>query len=179
MNFRGIKNLYGSNIVPGEGPLPCDLFLIGEAPGEQEDLQGKPFVGRCGQLLNKILKTIGRPRETVRITNAVKQRPPSNRTPTFEEIQAHRPFLLDEIFECKPRCVVLMGKSAAQAFLNQENVGPIWKLRKALMFKGTFNNRTQTRLIFTYHPAAGLRTSTYAEDLKKDLKRAIRFIKGN
>lgn len=173
MKMKNLKDLYGSNFVPDEGPVPCDLLLIGEAPGEQEDLEGKPFVGDCGDLINGILRRAGWPRLLARVTNAVKQRPPKNRKPTFEEIQMHQGYLMREITFCRPRCIVLLGKSAAQAFFNEKNLGSIWSLRRRIFYSGS------RRVFVTYHPGAALRATSNKEDLEKDIKRAVRFLKGN
>jgi DNA polymerase len=172
MNILDLKKLYkNAKLVPGEGPLPCELLLIGEAPGEKEDKERRPFVGDCGELINEILNATKLPRRKVRITNAVKQRPPKNRKPTFEEILAHRSFLMQEIKECEPRAIILLGKTAAQAFFKEEELEPIWRLRKKLFYNGS------QRIFVTYHPGAALRSDSNKELLKKDIERVVHFLK--
>lgn len=118
-------------IVNGKGPTPCDVMLIGEAPGEQEDRKGEPFVGRAGSILNTALDLIDVKREDVYITNTIRCRPPRNRRPTKEEINMCRVHLDKEIAAVKPKRIVLMGKTATENFLPMmingfsENVGTV------------------------------------------------------
>ena len=117
-----------TNVVFGHGPIPCNLMIIGEGPGEQEDLSGKPFVGRAGQLLTKILDAVGINRETdAFIANTVKCRPPENRTPELTEIEACKPFLIQQIQLVKPKVLILLGSPALKTIL-EEKV-PITKVR--------------------------------------------------
>ena len=97
------------NAVPGEGPPDADLMVIGEGPGANEDEQGRPFVGRAGDLLNDILAAIGCPRETVYIANIVKCRPPQNRNPEPDEIVACVPYLHRQLSLVKPKVIIPMG----------------------------------------------------------------------
>ncbi|MFQ6109372.1 MAG: uracil-DNA glycosylase, partial [Candidatus Aminicenantales bacterium] len=105
------------NAVPGEGSLEAALMFVGEAPGRDEDIQGKPFVGRAGQLLTKIIQAMSFRREEVYITNVVKCRPPKNRTPHREEIEKCRGYLLEQIQIINPRVIVTLGKVAADFFI--------------------------------------------------------------
>jgi DNA polymerase len=170
MKIDKLPDLYGSNFVPGEGLVPCDLLLIGEAPGKNEDREGRPFVGSAGKLLDRLLLEADRPRASVRITNSVKQRPPENRTPLFEEIQAHRPFLLKEIEECKPFCILALGKTAMLSLFDKEQLPSIAILRRSLLYQG------RVRIFSTYHPAAALRVPSYEELILQDLNKCLKFI---
>lgn len=110
-----------TNVVFGHGPIPCDLMIIGEGPGEQEDQQGKPFVGRAGQLLTKILESVGINREEEAfIANTVKCRPPNNRTPLPTEIETCKPFLIRQIQIIKPKVLVLLGAPALKTILEEK-----------------------------------------------------------
>jgi DNA polymerase len=115
-----------SHVVFGEGPQPCDLVFIGEGPGEVEDQTGRPFVGRAGQLLDEILKASELPRESVYITNTVKCRPPENRLPHKDEMEACWPYLEAQIFHLKPKIVVTLGNAPTQLLLEtQEGITKI------------------------------------------------------
>lgn len=106
-----------TQVVPGEGSPEADLLFIGEAPGEVEDRQGRPFVGPAGQLLDRILESAGFKREEVYITNMVKCRPPLNRTPQRDEIETCWPYLDAQIRQIKPKIIVALGNVPAQSFL--------------------------------------------------------------
>jgi len=105
-------------LVFGEGDPDADLMIVGEGPGEEEDRSGRPFVGRAGQLLDKILASVDIDRDTVYITNMVKFRPPGNRAPTREETEASLPVLLDQIRLVKPQIIVTLGNVPTQWFLD-------------------------------------------------------------
>jgi DNA polymerase len=140
-----------TQVVFGMGDPVADLMFIGEGPGEQEDRQGLPFVGRSGQLLDRLLlEELGITREQVYIANVVKCRPPGNRDPQPEEIEACRPYLEGQLAFLRPRVVVTLGNFATKLLL--ETKDGITKLR------GTeFPYRGGTVLIPTFHPAAVLR----------------------
>jgi len=108
-----------TQVVAGEGPSPCRLVIVGEAPGEREDLEGRPFVGRAGAILDVALKAGGVSRREALITNVVKCRPPGNRRPTREEIEACRPFLEWEVARAGAPVVVALGSTAAKAVLGR------------------------------------------------------------
>jgi len=117
-----------TKVVFGHGPVPCNLMLIGEGPGGEEDLQGLPFVGRAGQLLTKIFESVNIDREKeVYITNIVKCRPPGNRTPVSKEVEACNPYLEAQIREIKPKIILLAGSPATKAVLKIDK--PITKVR--------------------------------------------------
>ena len=155
------------NAAPGEGVLQPVVLVIGEGPGEDEDKQGRPFVGRAGQLLDKMLASIGLSRETnCFIANVVKCRPPENRDPRPEETSACARFLERQVLILKPRFILIAGKVAAHTLLKTSD--PIGKMR------GKFNNLTFGALtipaIATYHPAALLRSDEYKRPAWEDLK---------
>lgn len=116
------------SVVFGNGPVPCDLMLIGEAPGADEDIQGLPFVGKAGQLLTQVLESVGikRPQD-IYITNTVKCRPPENRTPLANEQASCKPYLDAQIKLVNPKIILLAGAPAVKAVLNSEE--PISKIR--------------------------------------------------
>jgi len=117
-----------TQVVVGSGPTRCNLMIIGEGPGEQEDLNGVPFIGRAGQLLTKILESAGIQRDTqAYITNTVKCRPPENRTPLTAEIEACKPYLIRQIQLVQPRVLVLLGAPSLKTIL--EEMTPISKVR--------------------------------------------------
>jgi uracil-DNA glycosylase len=136
--------------VFGVGDRQADLLFIGEAPGEQEDLCGEPFVGPAGKLLDNMLQAIGKERgKGIYIANVLKCRPPFNRNPHIEEIEPCEPFLLQQINLIKPKLIVLLGKFAAQSVLRSDLT--IARLRKTLhQYQGI-------PVIVTYHPAYLLR----------------------
>lgn len=109
-----------TNVVVGSGPVPCNVMIIGEGPGEQEDLQGKPFIGKAGQLLTKILESVGIDRDTdTYIANTVKCRPPKNRTPFPSEIEACKPYLIRQIQLVKPKILLLLGAPSLKTILEE------------------------------------------------------------
>jgi uracil-DNA glycosylase family 4 len=117
-----------TKVVFGHGPVPCDLMLIGEGPGEQEDLSGEPFVGRAGQLLTQILSSINIDREKdIYITNIVKCRPPENRAPEKDETEACFPYLVEQIKWLKPKIILLAGAPATKVVLKNDE--PMSKVR--------------------------------------------------
>lgn len=137
------------NLVFGEGNPDAQLMLIGEAPGEDEDLSGRPFVGRAGQLLDKILASVGLARETLYITNIVKYRPPGNRNPTPQEIAASEPLLLEQIKLVRPQIIATLGNIATQYFLgNKEGISKT---------HGHWYQWHGVRIFPLYHPAYLLR----------------------
>ncbi len=135
--------------VFGVGSRQADWMLIGEAPGEQEDLQGEPFVGRAGQLLNAMLAAVGLAREQVYIANVLKCRPPNNRDPQPEEVSCCEPYLQRQIELIGPRIILALGRHAAHSLLKTEL--PLNKLR------GRRLNYHGTALVVSYHPAYLLR----------------------
>ncbi|MGV8175035.1 MAG: uracil-DNA glycosylase [Methanothrix sp.] len=148
-----------TNAVPGSGPVPAGIMLVGEAPGREEDLSGKPFVGRAGRLLDDALALAGLQRSEVFITSVIKCRPPKNRKPMKKEMASCLPFLQAQIEIVQPKVVCLMGNTAAAAVLGQQGIkslrGRLW----------------QDRFLVTYHPAAVLRNRNLMGEFVSDLER--------
>jgi DNA polymerase len=153
-----------TTIVFGSGDPGARLVFIGEGPGEEEDRQGKPFVGRAGQLLTKMLESVGISRDEVYICNIVKCRPPGNRNPEPDEIAACAPFLEGQLAAIRPGVVAALGAFAAQTLLRTKE--PIGKLRGQLQAYGA------AVLVPTFHPAFLLRNPgpTYRQQAHEDLK---------
>jgi len=151
-------------IVFGVGNPNAQLMFVGEAPGADEDQQGEPFVGRAGQLLTKIIESIGLQRSDVYIANVIKCRPPGNRNPEPEEVAECRPFLFSQIDAIKPRVVVALGTFAAHTLLGTD--APISRLRGHVH---AFRNGAQ--LIPTFHPAFLLRSPDRKRDVWEDMKK--------
>lgn len=151
-----------TNIVFGDGNERAKLMFVGEAPGENEDLQGRPFVGRAGQLLEKMIEAMGLSRSDVYIANVVKCRPPENRNPEHDEIESFEPFLHRQIDLIRPDVVVALGKFAAQTLLRTEI--PISQLR------GQFHEYRGIALMPTFHPAYLLRNPPSKKEAWEDLK---------
>lgn len=133
------------NIVFGDGSARAALMFIGEGPGEEEDLQGLPFVGKAGQLLNRMLSKLGLRREELYIANIVKCRPPGNRNPEADEIGQCLPFLLKQIEAIRPRVIVTLGAVATQALLQIQ--APITRLR------GQWQKYRDIKVMPTFHPS--------------------------
>ena len=162
-------SLHRNKVVFGEGSISADLMLIGEAPGADEDKQGKPFVGRAGQLLTKMLSAINIKREDVFICNILKCRPPNNRNPEKEEIEICTPFLEKQIEFIKPRFIFTLGNFATK-FILKTDVG-ITKLRgKPVEWKDGIT------IIPTYHPSALLRNPNLKRGSWEDLKLVRRLL---
>lgn len=157
------------NIVFGEGNERADLVFVGEGPGEDEDKMGRPFVGRAGQLLNKIIAAMGMSREDVYICNIVKCRPPGNRVPKDEEIAACEPFLVKQLEVIKPRIICALGFSATRTLLKTET--PISLLR------GNFNSYQGIAVMPTYHPAYLLRNSGAKKQVWEDMQQIMGKLK--
>ena len=138
--------------VFGVGKRDAPLFVIGEAPGADEDRQGEPFVGRAGQLLNAMLRAIGLPREEVYIANILKCRPPGNRDPQPAEAASCTPYLTEQIALVRPRVLLAVGRISAQWLLQTD--APIGRLRGRVHTYG----ENGTPLVVTYHPAYLLRS---------------------
>ncbi len=150
------------NFVFGEGNPHARVMVIGEGPGADEDLQGKPFVGRAGQLLTDILKAIKFSREEVFIANIVKCRPPANRTPYDSEIQECRPYLIRQIELIKPSFILCLGSTAVQALL--ERKGTLGSFRKKVF------DIHGAQMMVTFHPAALLRNPGWKRDTWEDVQ---------
>ncbi|RUM43200.1 MAG: uracil-DNA glycosylase [Desulfurobacterium sp.] len=162
-----------TNVVFGEGDPKTNLMFVGEAPGEQEDLQGRPFVGRAGQLLTKFLNLFGVPRERVYITNIVKCRPPGNRNPLPDEISSCYPFLEKQIELISPDVILCLGAFSTRTILNLPERAAISKLRgKPQKVK---IGKKEITVIPTFHPAYLLRNRRGEPEFQKDLEMALKL----
>ena len=157
-----------TNGVPGEGDPKAELVCVGEAPGAKEDETGRPFVGQAGQLLTKILSAIDLTREQVFICNVLKHRPPGNRNPLPEEVEACSPYLIRQLELIKPKVIVAFGTFAAQTLLQTKT--PLGQLR------GLVHRYHGIPLIVTYHPAALLRNPAWKRPTWEDVKLARRIL---
>ena len=167
-NHETILKKSAKNLVVFDGNLDAKVMFIGEAPGRDEDEQGIPFVGRAGQLLNKMLSAINLKRDAVYITNVVNWRPPDNRTPTDEEILEFLPFLQRQIDIVNPEYIFLLGGVAAKAILSTPlSLGKLrgkWHEYKSLQLNKTIFT------IASYHPAFLLRSPQYKKASWEDLQ---------
>ncbi|MDQ3673481.1 MAG: uracil-DNA glycosylase, partial [Gemmatimonadota bacterium] len=156
------------NSVPGEGSAQARLMCVGEAPGATEDATGQPFVGQAGQLLTKILAAIDLSREEVFIVNVLKHRPPGNRNPQPEEVEACRPYLMRQLELIRPKVIIALGTFAAQTLLDTKE--PIGKLR------GKVHRYYGIPVVVTYHPAALLRNPAWKRPTWDDVQLARRLL---
>ncbi len=160
---------YRTNLVFGEGSPTAALMFIGEAPGEEEDLQGRPFVGPAGQVLNNLLSKLGLAREEVYIANIVKSRPPGNRDPEADEIAACFPFLQQQIKAIRPKVIVTLGRVATQTLLDTNTA--LTRLR------GAWQKYDHIPVMPTFHPSYLLRfprerVKTW-EDMQQVMERLV------
>jgi len=149
-------------VVFGEGNIKSKIMFIGEGPGRDEDIQGRPFVGRAGQLLNRILKAAEFERQDIYISNVVKCRPPGNRLPNPDEVKECRNYLEAQIRIIKPEIIVCLGTMASQVIIDP-------KVRISNI-RGKWFARQGIRVIATYHPAALLRNEAYKRPVWEDFK---------
>jgi DNA polymerase len=154
------------NIVFGVGNPRARLMFVGEAPGEDEDLQGFPFVGKAGGLLTKMIEAMGLKRDDVYICNTVKCRPPNNRNPEPDELASCEPFLKGQLAAVKPEVIVTLGKFAAQALLRDDS--PVSRLR------GHWREYEGIPLMPTFHPAYLLRSPGEKGKVWEDLKQVMK-----
>lgn len=155
-------------IVHTEGNRHARLMFVGEAPGADEDMQARPFVGRAGQLLTKIIEAIGFKREEVLIGNVNRCRPPGNRPPTPEEASMCKPFLLREIASVQPEVIVVLGNTAMKNLLGTRE--GITRLR------GTFQDYQGIKVMPTFHPAYLLRDPSKKRETWEDLKKVRDYL---
>ena len=155
-------------LVLYNGNVNSNLMIIGEAPGQEEDEQGIPFVGRAGQLLNKMLLAINVDRKDVYVTNVVPWRPPQNRTPTDQEILEFLPFLQKQIEIINPKFLYLLGTTAAKAILSTPL--SLGKLRGKWHEYNTPNLGSPINVLVSYHPAFLLRSPNYKKEAWSDLQ---------
>jgi DNA polymerase len=157
--------------VPGEGSLTAELMFVGEAPGRDEDIQGRPFVGRAGQLLTKIIQAMNFQRDDVYITNVLKCRPPNNRTPQRAEVERCQGYLIEQIKMINPRVIVTLGRVATDFFI---------KSRESMTsLRGEFYDYESIRIMPTFHPSYLIRNENNRA-LKKmvweDMKKVMAFL---
>ncbi len=168
---------YRKRPVPGEGRIDTDIMIIGEAPGEKEDEQGRPFVGPAGQLLTKILEELGVSRSEVYITNIVKCRPPENRDPTNEEIEACLPYLIRQIRIVKPKVIICLGRHSAREILKlcgyrESEVSQISKIRGKI-YSTKILREIDVMVLPTYHPAAALYNPKLRKYIIEDIRKVL------
>ena len=160
-----------TNVVPGEGDEEADLMFVGEGPGRDEDLQGRPFVGRAGQLLTKIISAMNFQREDVYITNIIKCRPPENRNPHKQEIELCKPFLLEQIEVIRPKIIVTLGKVASDLFVQND--------LNMTRLRGSFYDYYGIQVMPTFHPSYLIRNERNQEIRKmvwEDMKKVMAFL---
>lgn len=145
--------------VPGTGPCPADIMIVGEAPGFNEDMQGRPFVGAAGKLLDTLLSGIGLDRGKVYITNVLKCRPPQNRDPMPHEAEACEPYLKAQMERVNPQLVLILGRHALERLLPGQ--GSISRLHGSVIRRGGITYMP------LYHPAAALRNPSLLGDLER------------
>jgi DNA polymerase len=155
-------------IVFGVGNPRADIMFVGEAPGADEDIQGEPFVGRAGQLLNNMISAMGIRREDVYIANIIKCRPPGNRTPEREECETCSPFLMRQIEVVKPKIIVALGAVAAKTLLGVNDA--------MINLRGRIYDFKKTKLAVTYHPAYLLRDPRQKKEAWKDLQMVMKYL---
>jgi uracil-DNA glycosylase family 4 len=154
-----------TQVVYGVGNPKADLMFIGEAPGRDEDIQGEPFVGRAGQLLTDIIKAMGLGRDDVYIANVVKCRPPENRNPEQDELDACRPHIRRQIEIIQPRVIVTLGRFALQSLTE--------KAYAISSVRGQWLDYNGIKVMPTYHPAYLLRTPSAKKEVWADMKKVM------
>jgi DNA polymerase len=154
--------------VPGIGPCPADIMIVGEAPGFNEDRQGEPFVGAAGKLLDTLLARIGLGRSDVYITNVLKCRPPQNRDPMPNEVEACSPYLARQLAMIKPKVVLVLGRHALERLLPGQ--GSISRIHGSLVRRG------DVAYVPLYHPAAALHNGALVSDLEHDFDRVKAYL---
>jgi DNA polymerase len=158
-------------IVFGEGNGKATLMFIGEGPGYDEDVQGRPFVGKAGQLLTKIIQSVNLSREEVYIANIIKCRPPQNRNPELDEIQSCSPFLMKQISVIQPKIICALGTFSAQTLLKTET--------KITALRGKLFDLEGINVMPTYHPAFLLRNPDKKREVWEDMKKIAEWLNNN
>jgi DNA polymerase len=158
--------------VIGEGSHDAEIMFIGEAPGENEAKTGRPFVGRAGQFLNELLESVGIPRESVYITNIVKDRPPKNRDPLPDEIAAYASFLDRQIEIIKPKVIATLGRFSMQYVMNRYDLSSELDVISKLHGRA-FDTKVReqpVKVVALFHPAAAIYNQALKDTLKEDFK---------
>jgi len=168
-----------TQLVFGDGDPNAEIVLIGEAPGKNEDLQGKPFVGASGKFLNEMLEMIGLKREDIYITNIVKYRPPDNRDPKPEEKKAFLPYLQSQLEVIQPKVVVTLGRHSMNCFLPDLQISKVHgePKRVRLSLKADTNDTLEVVILPLYHPAAALYNPLQRQVLIDDFAKIPAIIK--
>src|SRR5207248_5593134 len=154
--------------VPGVGPCPANVLIVGEAPGFNEDRQGEPFVGAAGKLLDTLLARIGLSRADVYITNVLKCRPPMNRDPMPNEAEACSPYLKEQLALIQPKVVLILGRHALERLMPGQ--GSISRIHGSLIKRG------DVAYVPLYHPAAALHNGSLVADLEHDFDQLKRYL---
>ncbi len=158
-----------TNVVPGEGDPGSEIMFIGQCPGFHEDQQGRPFVGRAGQLLDELLSSVGIKRSDVFITNIVKDRPPENRDPMVDEVRACSPYLERQIKITNHKLIITLGRFAGEFFIPSGKISQIHGVP----------HRVKGLLVFPlYHPAAALRSTGVLDELRRDFRKIPQVLAG-
>ncbi len=157
-----------TNLVFGEGSADAEIMFIGEAPGRDEDLQGRPFVGKAGQLLTRIIEAMGMRREDVYIANVLKCRPPDNRTPHLTEIACCGRSVFQQINIIQPKVVVALGNIALKTLLNTDT--------SISALRGKLHDFDGIKLMPTYHPAFLLRSPAFKSEVWDDMKKVLTYL---
>lgn len=156
--------------VEGEGPIPCELMFVGEAPGEREVEQRRPFVGPSGQQLNRLLEKVSIKRTGCRISNSCVCRPPNNRPPTDTEVASCRPSLYVEVQEVDPKLIVALGRTAYSSLMNVSlELVPDLEHHHGFVYPVYIGG--PRKILFTYHPSATLRSILWESHCRDDLAR--------
>ncbi len=158
--------------VPGDGSAEAEILFVGEAPGKNEDEQGKPFVGAAGKFLSEMLLSIGLGREDIYITNVVKYRPPNNRDPNPEEIESCMPWLHEQIRVIQPRVIVTLGRHALEHFVPGKKISEA----HGRAFRRIFPDIGEQVFFALYHPAAALYNGGMRKTLLDDFKKIPKMI---
>jgi len=153
-----------THVVFGEGDLKARIMFVGEAPGEEEDRLGRPFVGRAGRLLDELMERAGLKRQEVYIANVLKCRPPSNRDPEEDEIEACKEYLFAQIAIIKPKVIVTLGRYALRVLSGGEE--------KITMVRGSLREHMGSKLVPTYHPSFLLRNERKMVEAIEDIRKA-------
>ena len=167
---------FKKNYVPGEGNPNANIVFIGEAPGSEEDKQGRPFVGSAGKYLTQVMEKFGIKREDVYITNVLKCRPPNNRDPTPTEIEACKPYLIEQLEVIKPSVIVCLGRFSASVVFSLFGLkfSSISKVRGEVFEVRRWNKNV--KVIALYHPAAVLYRPQLKEIFEKDFKKIVNLL---
>jgi len=159
---------FRTNAVFGEGRYDADIMFVGEAPGEEEDKEGRPFVGKAGRLLTRLMEEVGLDRKESYICNVLKCRPPNNRDPEKDQIEACKPYLFKQIDFVRPKAIVALGRHAYNTIFGTDE--------RITRVRGEVKEFRGIKVIPTYHPSFLLRNEDKVEEALEDLERAKDFL---